>query len=194
MQNVAIWKKLTYKETLRQVCRLQIANFYRVTHVGISDPVFWTVAALTFSLVQLPPSRLPCVKVQCVAGRGWGVLSPVGDHILQEFNTLYLTRFRTYKIVDHPKLKPRMWVASDRSKLAAKVNCLRWRHFAVVSLQLISPWMWVCNKNRKRRPSYFWLFSYWFPDTFICRLTGSKFLPVPKREKKDYERVGGRCG
>jgi hypothetical protein len=25
-------------------------------------------------------------------------LSPVGDHILQEFNTLYPTRFRTYKI------------------------------------------------------------------------------------------------
>jgi hypothetical protein len=36
------------------------------------------------------------------------VLSPVGDHILQEFNTLYLTRFRTYKIaIDHPKQKPR---------------------------------------------------------------------------------------
>ncbi len=28
-------------------------------------------------------------------------------HILQEFNTLYLTRFRTYKITIHPKLKPR---------------------------------------------------------------------------------------
>jgi hypothetical protein len=24
------------------------------------------------------------------------VYSPVGDHILQEFTTLYLTRFRTY--------------------------------------------------------------------------------------------------
>jgi hypothetical protein len=27
-----------------------------------------------------------------------GVMGPVGDHILQEFNTLYLTRFKTYKI------------------------------------------------------------------------------------------------
>ncbi len=26
------------------------------------------------------------------------MLSLVGDHILQEFNTLFLTRFRTYKI------------------------------------------------------------------------------------------------
>jgi hypothetical protein len=33
---------------------------------------------------------------------------PVGDHILQEFNTLYLTRFKTYKkLLNHPKLKPR---------------------------------------------------------------------------------------
>jgi hypothetical protein len=33
---------------------------------------------------------------QCVAGRGGGVvLSCVGDHILQEFNTQFLTRFRT---------------------------------------------------------------------------------------------------
>jgi hypothetical protein len=33
---------------------------------------------------------------------------PVGDHILhiqQEFNTLYLTRFRTYKIARPPKTK-----------------------------------------------------------------------------------------
>jgi hypothetical protein len=34
-------------------------------------------------------------------------MSPVGDHILQELNTLYLTRFRTYKMLDYPKHKPR---------------------------------------------------------------------------------------
>jgi hypothetical protein len=32
-------------------------------------------------------------------------LSPVGDPILQEFNTLYLTRFRTYKISRPPQTK-----------------------------------------------------------------------------------------
>jgi hypothetical protein len=32
-------------------------------------------------------------------------LSCVGDHILQEFNTLYLTRFRTYEIVRPPQTK-----------------------------------------------------------------------------------------
>jgi hypothetical protein len=36
-------------------------------------------------------------------GGGGGVLSFVGDHILQEFNTLYLTRYRTYKIALPPQ-------------------------------------------------------------------------------------------
>jgi hypothetical protein len=35
------------------------------------------------------------------------MLSPAGDHILQEFNTLYLTRFRTYKIARPPTQTPR---------------------------------------------------------------------------------------
>ncbi len=33
------------------------------------------------------------------------MLSPVGDHILQEFNTLYLSRFRTNKISRPPQTK-----------------------------------------------------------------------------------------
>jgi hypothetical protein len=58
-----------------------------------------------------PHPPLSCVKVQyCICtdsvwkGKGVGLLSPDGDHILQKFNTLYLTKFRTYKIVIyHPK-------------------------------------------------------------------------------------------
>jgi hypothetical protein len=57
----------------------------------------------TYPQVKAPtPPPLPKVKDskysiyrQCVAGRGWGMLSCVGDHILQEFNTMYLTTFRT---------------------------------------------------------------------------------------------------
>jgi hypothetical protein len=49
-----------------------------------------------------PPSPFPVstysIYRQCVTGGGGEVLSLVGGHILQEFNTLYLTRFRTYKI------------------------------------------------------------------------------------------------
>jgi hypothetical protein len=50
------------------------------------------------------------------------VLSCVGDHILQDFNTLYLTRFRTYKIaLPPPQTKPiRGEEASDRYTPAAK--------------------------------------------------------------------------
>jgi hypothetical protein len=36
---------------------------------------------------------------------GWGVLSCIVDHIQQEFNTLFLTRFRTYKIATQPQTK-----------------------------------------------------------------------------------------
>ncbi len=57
-----------------------------------------------------PPSE---VNVQCtvyrqcvaVGGGGGGVLSCVVDHILQEFNTLFLTRFRAYKIATPPQTK-----------------------------------------------------------------------------------------
>jgi hypothetical protein len=60
----------------------------------------------TFSLT--PP--LPKVNIQyhiyrqCVAV-GEGVLKCVVDHILQKFNTLFLTRFRTYKIAAPPQTK-----------------------------------------------------------------------------------------
>jgi hypothetical protein len=38
-------------------------------------------------------------------GGGGGVLSCVVDHILQEFKTQFLTRFRTYKIATPPPTK-----------------------------------------------------------------------------------------
>jgi hypothetical protein len=34
-------------------------------------------------------------------------MSCVGDYILQEFNSLFLTRFRTYKIAAPSQTKPR---------------------------------------------------------------------------------------
>ncbi len=67
----------------------------------------------TFSLTSpTPPTPLPKVNVQykqtvcgCVGGGGGGVLSCVVDHILQEFNTLFLTRLRTYNIATPPQTK-----------------------------------------------------------------------------------------
>jgi hypothetical protein len=62
----------------------------------------------TFSLTS-PPLPLPIVNVQFVVvggeGRGGGVLSCVVDYILQEFNTLLLTRFRTYKFATPPQTR-----------------------------------------------------------------------------------------
>ncbi len=99
-------KKLTCKGNLRQ-CVKSSYSF-----VFFFDPALWIFAPLTFSLVHLSPPR--CVKVQYIQtlcgweGVGLLVASCVGDHILQEFNTLYLTRFRTYKIaLGHPKQKPK---------------------------------------------------------------------------------------
>ncbi len=60
---------------------------------------------------NLPPPLFPVSKfniyLQCVAGRGWGVLSSVRDHILQETNTLYLIRLKPTILQDHPKQIPR---------------------------------------------------------------------------------------
>ncbi len=74
-----------------------------------------------------------------------GMLSSVRDHILQEFNTtLYLTRFRTYKIARPTQTKPRrgggLRQINTCRKVPLHVNFFRWRHFALVSIKLISPW------------------------------------------------------
>jgi hypothetical protein len=85
--------------------------------VGIFDPAcellcphgrrnYTCVLLPLYLLSDLPP--LPKVNVQTVCGcggMGWRVLSCVADHILQEFNTLFLTRFLTYKIAIPPQTK-----------------------------------------------------------------------------------------
>ncbi len=71
-------------------------------------PLLWTVAPLPslWPPPPLPPSQnKPTVYTDSVWLWGGGVLSCVVDHILQEFNTLFLTRFRTYKIATPPKTK-----------------------------------------------------------------------------------------
>jgi hypothetical protein len=68
-----------------------------------------TVAPLLYLLSDLlPPLPLPKVQfIQTVydVGGGVGVLKCTVDHILQEFYTLFLTRFRTYKIALPPQTK-----------------------------------------------------------------------------------------
>ena len=70
--------------------------------------VLLSVAPLLYLLSDLlPPPPLPNVQyiqTMCVCG-GWGALKWTVDHILQEFYTLFLTRFKTYKIASPPQTK-----------------------------------------------------------------------------------------
>jgi hypothetical protein len=63
----------------------------------------------TFSLTSFPLPPLPNVQyIQTVCdcgGGGGGGLKRTVDHILQEFYTLFLTRFRTNKIATPPQTK-----------------------------------------------------------------------------------------
>jgi hypothetical protein len=94
-------------KTQKPKCRLYWCLIHRVYRLEIQSVMlvfsspFVNCWPSTFSLT----SPLLTVNVQylhyrqCVAvGGGWRVLNCVVDHILQEFNTLFLTRFKTYKI------------------------------------------------------------------------------------------------
>jgi hypothetical protein len=72
-------------------------------------PLLLTSAPLTFSLVRLPPSPPPlCVNkyrgmsLQYTGCNGGGGIGLCGEHI-QELYTLYLTRFRIYKVALPPR-------------------------------------------------------------------------------------------
>ncbi len=73
----------------------------------ISTPLMYCCPSI-FSLTSPPPSQSKCTVYRdsvWLWGVGVGVLSCVVDHILQEFNTPFLTRFRTYKISMPPQTK-----------------------------------------------------------------------------------------
>jgi hypothetical protein len=62
-----------------------------------------------------------------------GVLKCTVDHILQEFFTLFLTKFRTYKIASPPQTK---MTSKDDMK-------------GLVSLNFLRPWSWVTPKAKR---------------------------------------------
>jgi hypothetical protein len=80
--------------------------------------LLWTSAPLTFSLLCLFPP-LPCVKgyvfLQCVTG---------GDRVVWRAYTLYLTRFRTYKIA--------LWTPITRSRYRSIFKKSRHLGFVVI--------------------------------------------------------------
>jgi hypothetical protein len=68
-----------------------------------------TGAPLLYLLSDLlPPSSLPNVQyiqTECDCGGGRGGVEMYWGHILQDFYTLFLTKFRTYKIATPPPNK-----------------------------------------------------------------------------------------
>jgi hypothetical protein len=99
-------KKITCKGILRQVFIRVYREIQSVMLVFLTQLCELLPLLPSLWLNPPPPSLCQSTEVQTVCGcEGVGVLSPVGDHILQEFNTLYLTRFRIYKIAMPPQTK-----------------------------------------------------------------------------------------
>ncbi len=68
-------------------------------------PFLWTDASIPFLWPPPPQSKCTVYTDSVCLWGGGGALSCTVDHILQEFNTLFLTRFRTYKIATPPQTK-----------------------------------------------------------------------------------------
>ncbi len=105
-----------------------------------------------YLLSDLPhPFPLLKVNLQYVqtvfgCGEGRGVLSCVVDHILQEFNILFLTRLRTYKIATPPQTKTPV-------KTTFRDWCLYSSFFhASTFLRLLArPTLFSCTESALRR-------------------------------------------
>ncbi len=94
-------KKFTCGQMCIRVYRLERQSVMLVFSTQLCELLYCPSNLLSVQLSPpLPPFPVSKYSIyrQCIAGRGWGLLNPVGDHILVKFNTLYLTRFRTYKI------------------------------------------------------------------------------------------------
>jgi hypothetical protein len=149
--------RMNYKDTepyisafFNRLCGILLNRLYRLEInlllVGIFDPACellppWTkepylctVAPLLYLLSDLlPPTsflKLNVQYVQTVCGwGGGGVMICTVDHILQGFYTLFLTRFRTYKIASPPQ-----------TKMTSKDDIKR-----LVSLKFLRPWRHACS-------------------------------------------------
>jgi len=75
----------------------QSYSYFRPSFVNYCPSILFSCSPLP-THPPLPMSKHSICR-QCVAGRGWKVLSCVGDHILQELVTLFLTSSTTFGIV-----------------------------------------------------------------------------------------------
>jgi len=75
-------------------------------HLSSSLKIYSRICSAALFPVTYLPSVSKYIQTACGWER-WEMLSRVGGHTLQEFYTLYLTRFRTYKIANPPQDKKR---------------------------------------------------------------------------------------
>ncbi len=119
----------------------------------------------TFSMTSSPPPPLPNVQyllTVCDCGEeAGGVWKGTVDHILQEFYTLFLTRFRTYKIASPPQTK---MTSKDDIK-------------GLVSLKFLRPWGWS-NTEARLAGSRILTRRMWF-CTWLTGRTVCLFRTVP---------------
>jgi hypothetical protein len=97
-------------------CLIEFIDWRHSQSCWYFDPSCELLPLYLLSDLPQPSSPFPkstyIIYRQCVAvgggvGRRWrGVLSCVVDHILQKFSTLFLTRFRVYKIATPPNKTP----------------------------------------------------------------------------------------
>ncbi len=124
--------RMNYKDTKRyvdfsfswpvnRICGILFNRFYRMEIHSLMVCIFGPACELllpwmkelygtcvllplycTFSLTSSPLPNVQFIQTVCDL---WGVLKCTVDHIPQEFYTLFLTRFRTYKIASPPQTK-----------------------------------------------------------------------------------------
>ncbi len=88
---------------LNRVYRLEVQSVVLVFLTQLCE-LLPLQPSLWFTSPTPPPTKVKVhIHIQ-YAGREWrGVELCFGDHILQEIDTLFLTRFRTYKIATPPQ-------------------------------------------------------------------------------------------
>ncbi len=138
--------RLFFNFTVNRLCGILFNRFYRLEiswlvfliqlvnyccpngrgkYICVLLPLYSTFS-LTSSPVPPPSSQRKCTVYTDSVWQGWGGggLNCTVDHILQEFYSLFLTRFRTYKIVSPPQTK---MTSKDDNK-------------GLVSLKFLRPW------------------------------------------------------
>ncbi len=150
------------------LCGIVFNRFYRLEIHSLIGwyfrPSLWTVAPMDevtilvyccpsiFSLTSpLPKLNVQYIHTESVCLRGGGGVNCALDHILQEFYTLFLTRFRTYQIASppHTKWPVKMtvrdwyfWSDSEPTKLLHHPNKLTSEDDSkgLVSVKFLRPW------------------------------------------------------